>query len=170
MASNFNQSIVVLNQVVSLFIFVIAYNLDYLLLNSLPLVSFTSIFFAAINENISICNTVVKLGINIQSNFFFSSSSSFQLSGLKTETITNNYSIILKRIMHNLTLTNLMRYSVALVHISEHNSFGLIKVRSRMLMDPNSCVNTTIYTSYSSVSPLKRRSFEIKSGKGSSIG
>ncbi len=111
MASNFNQSIVVLNQVVSLFIFVIAYNLDYLLLNSLPLVSFTSIFFAAINENISICNTVVKLGINIQSNFFFSSSSSFQLSGLKTETITNNYSIILKRIMHNLTLTNLMMQS-----------------------------------------------------------
>ncbi len=77
MASNFNQSIVVLNQVVSLFIFVIAYNLDYLLLNSLPLVSFTSIVFAAINENISICNTVVKLGINIQSNFFFSSSSNY---------------------------------------------------------------------------------------------
>ncbi len=33
---------------------------------------------------------------------------------------------------------------MALVHISEHNSFGLIKVRSRMIMDPNSCVNTTI--------------------------
>ncbi len=39
MASNFNQSIVVLNQVVLLFIFFIASNLDYLLLNSLPLVS-----------------------------------------------------------------------------------------------------------------------------------
>ncbi len=37
---------------------------------------------------------------------------------------------------------------MALVHISEHNSFGLIKVRSRMIMDPNSCVNTTIYASF----------------------
>ncbi len=38
---------------------------------------------------------------------------------------------------------------MALVNISEHNSFGLIKVRSRMIMDPNSCVNTTlIYTSF----------------------